>query len=104
MIVEQEVRLDGTSVLHGINLNLVPILGDRTQRSLLTVDLHVSDLRVRHSQRLCEMLNRLPSVKIHAQALFPLIGRQEIFQSPNKQEVRPTHKKIIFLIAGPVPA
>lgn len=104
MIVEQETWLYGTSVLHGIQLHLVPILGNRAQRSRLTVDLHLSDLEVWHSQRLCEVLNGLQSAKIYGEGLSLLTVRQEIIQLSLKQKVRSAHRKIIVWIAGHIPA
>jgi hypothetical protein len=58
----------------------VAILRDGAQRSCLTVDLHVSDLGVRHSERLCQMLDRLASAEVHGDHPVPLISKQKIVQ------------------------
>src|SRR5687768_6662148 len=66
VIVEQEARLERASIWDRMDLDLVSILGDRRERSLLTIDLHVSNLRMRHPQRLHQMLDGLPPAKLYA--------------------------------------
>ena len=95
MVIEQKARLDETSVLDGVDLHLVFIPSDRTERSLATIDLHPSDLRMRHPQRLNQVLERLFPAKLHTDDSFSLIARQEISQSPKKQEVSRSHNQII---------
>src|SRR5918996_1386942 len=56
VIVEQKSRLDRASIRDRMQFHLITILADRTQRCLLAVDLYPSDLWMRYSQRLRQML------------------------------------------------
>ncbi len=104
MIIEHKARLHGTSIWDGMDVDLVTILGDRIQRSFLTIDLYRSDLRVRHPQRLSQMLHGLSLAKLHLDRLAPLIARQKIVQSTEELEKGRAHREIIFPVPIALPA
>ena len=81
VVVEQKAWIDRTSIWDRMNLNLVAFLRDRAQRLFLAVDQHLADLGMRHSQRFRQMLDGLPTAKVHAQGLLSLIAGQKISQS-----------------------
>ena len=78
--VEQKSRLDETAIFDGIYFDLISIQCDPPQRLIPTVDLYPSDLRVRRSQRLRQMLDGLPLLKMDRDLTVSLISRLEILQ------------------------
>jgi hypothetical protein len=80
MTVEDKARRHWAAVRNRMDFDPVAILCDGIQRACLTVDLHCSDLGMRHPKRLGQMLDRLVFVEVDGDHLVSLISRQEIIQ------------------------
>ena len=80
MTVKQEARLDGTAIFDGMDFDSISVLCDSPQRLIPPVDLYLSDLRVRHSQRLGQMLDGLPPSKVNSDLTLSLVSSDEIVQ------------------------
>src|SRR5215212_5177599 len=103
MIIKDKARLYWTAVWNGMHFDLVSILRDGTQRSLLTIDLHPSHLGMRHTKRLRQMLNRLAPMKIERNDLILLISSQKVVQSTEEQKTSCAHGGIIFCVSMGLP-
>ena len=86
-----------------MNFDSVPILSDLPQRLIPTVDLYLSDLRVRRSQRLSQMLDGLSPLKPNGNLPAFLIPSQKIVQPAMKQKICRAHTDIIFRTSQPLP-
>ncbi len=97
MAIEHKTRLNRTAIFYGINLYLSLIWCNEIPRFSSTVDLYLSDLRVRHSKRLSQVLDGLPPFEVDRNSLSLLIALQKIVQPAMKGKVRRAHGMIIFL-------
>ena len=93
MTIQDKAGLNGTAIRHGEQLHPVAIPGDVSECPHLTVDLHGSDLRVRHAKRLCQMFDRLPAAKIYVDGLLSLVSWKEIVQPADEHEMSAAHGK-----------
>jgi hypothetical protein len=80
MTIEHKARFDGMTILNGMDLHPISILRDVTRRFLPTIDLDLSDLRVRHPQRLRQMLHRLPFPELDDDLTPSFLPWQKIIQ------------------------
>jgi len=83
-----------------MHVDPVAILRDRAERSLLTIDQHLSNFRVWHSERLGQMLNGLTFLKIYSDNLISLTMRQKVTQSAKKLKIGCAHSEIIFPLSS----
>jgi hypothetical protein len=87
MTVEQKTWLDGTAILDGMNFDSISILRDPVWRNSLTIDLHPSNLRVWHSERLNQVLEALSFPELEGNLLSLLIPPQEIVQPVMEKKI-----------------
>jgi hypothetical protein len=80
MTIEQKTWLNGTAILDGMNFDSISILCDPAWRTVLTIDLYSSELRMRYPQRLNQVLEALSFPELEGNLLSLLILWQEVVQ------------------------